>query len=45
MSREKKRRIIRQLLEEYEIVSAKDIHEALKDRRQQKRKILAFCAE
>ena len=28
---EGKRRIIRQLLEEYEIVSAKDIHEALKD--------------
>ena len=28
---EGKKRIIRQLLEEYEIVSAKDIHEALKD--------------
>ena len=28
---EGKRKIIRQLLEEYEIVSAKDIHEALKD--------------
>ena len=28
---EGKRKIIRQLLEEYEIRSAKDIHEALKD--------------